>query len=222
MDIAIAKTKRGNYRMMQYIGATVRAYIPAPPDMLWPIISDFTRHPELAGSGEVMHIEPLTTGPIQKGSRFESQQNLRGFRYTTVSHIVACEPPNRLAWRIGLPGTPAFGQVWQFVCIPQGAGTQVEHGVALVYVVPHIWPFTLFTRPVTQGEAQAIKPTLVNLAKLASVEPPTDFTIRLSPPESAAALLPPPMLQGSLWLAGTAVLGAMVVRRKVPWHEGQA
>jgi hypothetical protein len=200
--------------MLQYIGATVNASILAPPDVLWSVVSDFSRHPELAGSGEVLQVEPLTEGPLQTGSRFQSQQNVRGLRYTTISHIVVCEPPHRLAWRIGLPGTPPFGQIWQFELTPQGDGTLVEHGVALVYVVPHLWPFTLFTRPVTQGEASAIKPTLVNLAKLVDVAPPDDFSVRLTPPESAAALLPSPLLQGSLWVAGTAVLGAMAVRHR--------
>jgi uncharacterized protein YndB with AHSA1/START domain len=202
--------------MIQFIGATVSATIPASPDQLWPIISDVTRHPELAGSGEVVQTELLTPGPIRVGARFQSQQNMRGMRYSTVSHVVACEPPHHLAWRIGVPGSPAFGQVWQFELKPQGTGTQVEHGVALVYALPQVPPFTMVNNVVARGEVGAMTPTLVNLAKLAGVEPPTTIDSRLRPPESAVALLPPVLLlaQGGLWAAGGAVLLAQLLARR--------
>jgi hypothetical protein len=133
-------------------------------------------------------------------------------QYTTVSHVVVCQPPHRLAWRIGLPGTPAFGQIWQFELMPFGKGTRVEHGVALVYVVPRVWPITIISDMVAQGEADAMLPTLTNLAHAVEADTPTDTETRLQPPASATALLPSPMLQGSLWVAGTAVLGALAVR----------
>jgi uncharacterized protein YndB with AHSA1/START domain len=207
--------------MLDYIGAMVSTTIAAPPDHLWAIISDVTRHPELAGSGEVMQTELLTPEPLRKGSRFQSRQNVRGLRYTTVSHVVACDPPRRLAWRIGLPGTPPFGQVWQFELIPEGQSTRVEHGVALVYVVPRLWPLTIGTDMVAQGEAQAMRPTLVNLAQGAGAEAPTSFETRLQPPPSAAALLPSPLLQGSLWVAGPALLGALLARPRGKQEDGE-
>lgn len=208
--------------MLNYIGATVQAVIDSPPATLWALISDFERHPQLAGSGEVTQTESLTSGPLTVGSRFQSQQNLRGFRYTTISHVVACDEARRLAWRIGLPGTPPFAQVWQFELTPSEGGTLVKHGVALPYVVPHIFPFVLVTDMVASGEVSSMQPTLVNLARLAGAPSPTNIEGQLQPPASAAALLPSPLLQGSLWIAGTAVLGAMAVRRSTGQQDSTA
>lgn len=198
--------------MLNYIGATVSGFIAAPAEQLWALISDVTRHPELAGSGEVMETHLLTDGPVGVGTQFQSQQNMRGMRYTTVSHVVACDEPHRLAWRIGLPGTPPFAQVWQFELQPQGEGTLVKHGVALPYVFPLVPPFTLFTNYVGESEIKGMEPTLSRLAAMAGVAPPSNIESRPAPPESAAALLPSTWLQGSLWLAGTAMLGALAVR----------
>lgn len=192
--------------MINYIGATVSATIQASSAVLWEIVSDVTRHPELAGSGEVVQTELLTPGPLAVGSRFQSQQNMRGFRYTTVSHVVACKPPYHLAWHIGLPGTPPFGQVWQFELSPQGEATYVRHGVALVYALPEVLPFTLVSGSIGQMEANTMVPTLANLAARAGAPPPETIATSTHPPETATALLPSPWIQGGLWMAGGAVL----------------
>lgn len=127
---------------MNYLGAFVRAVIPAPAADIWALVSDPTRHPQLAGSGQVVQTEVITEPPFGLGSRFQSEQNVNGIKYTTVSHVVVYEPERRIAWRIGLPGTPAFGQIWHFVLTPQEDGTLVENGVVLPYVLPTIFPFS--------------------------------------------------------------------------------
>jgi uncharacterized protein YndB with AHSA1/START domain len=192
----------------------VRAALPVAPEPLWEIISDVTRHPELAGSGEVVQTELLTPGLLVQGSRFQSRQNMRGMRYRTISHVVACEPPRRLAWQIGLPGTPPFGQVWQFELTPQaGGGTLVEHGVALPYALLQAWPVTLLTDQGMQNEAATMVPTLRNLARLAGVEAPASIETTLRPPPTAAALLPSPIYQGLLWASGGLLLLSRTLRR---------
>lgn len=199
--------------MLQYLGVTVRAVLPATPEALWSIVSDVERHPELAGSGEVVQTELLTPGPLVQGSRFQSRQNMRGMRYRTVSHVVACEPPRRLAWQIGLPGTPPFGQVWQFELTPQEGGTLVEHGVALPYAVLQVRPVTLLTDMGMQNEASTMAPTLRNLARLAGVAAPASVETILRAPPSAAALLPAPIYQGLLWASGGLLLLSRALRR---------
>jgi len=199
--------------MLQYLGATVRAVLPAAPEALWAIVSDVERHPELAGSGEVMQTELLTPGPLVQGSRFQARQNMRGMRYRTVSHVVACDPPRRLAWQIGLPGTPPFGQVWQFELTPQEGGTLVEHGVALPYAVLQAKPVTLLTDMGMQNEAATMAPTLRNLARLAGVDAPISVETILKAPPSAAALLPSPIYQGLLWASGGLLLLSRMLRR---------
>ncbi|NJO84338.1 MAG: hypothetical protein HC828_17200 [Blastochloris sp.] len=102
--------------MLQYMGASVSALIAAKPEAVWAIVSDLRRHPELAGSGQVTKIEMLTPEPIGLGSQFQSAQNLNGFRYPTVSHVVVYEPMRRFTWRIGLPGTPPFARSGSLNC----------------------------------------------------------------------------------------------------------
>jgi hypothetical protein len=199
--------------MFHYIGTTVSAEFAAPPEELWPIVSDFTRHPELAGSGQVMQIEALTDPPIHTGSRFRAQQRVSGLDYVTISHVIVCKPPYRLAWRIGLPGTPPFAQIWHFELLPFEQGSLVEHGVVLPYVFPQLWPMTALEHSITNGEAQGMVPTLRRLADMAGIEQPKAVDVVLQPSPFTVAMLPLPLFQGSLWIAGGAWLAWRTLAR---------
>ncbi len=200
--------------MFDYPGAMVSTVIAATPDMLWPILSDVTRHPELAGSKQVVHVELLTPPPLKPGARFRAQQRMLGLNYVTESHVVAYDPLHRLTWRIGLPGMPPLAQIWQFELIPFAGGTLVEHSVVLPYALPQFWPFTLIARAIARAEIDAMTPTLVNLATLAGVEAPTIFETHRRPPASTVVLLPLPIIQGSLWMLALLLLVVVRLRRK--------
>lgn len=199
---------------MHYIGSAASAVIAAPIETLWAIVSDVTRHPELAGSGEVQHTWLLTPAPVQHGSLFESAQLMRGLRYSTVSRVVAFEPPHRLAWRVGVRQFPGRAQVWQFALTPQENGTLVQNSVALPYVFPRIWPLSLLLDIAAQHEVETMRPTLINLAQLAGAPPPIHIEHSLRAPESTAALLPAPIVQRAVWVAG-AIIGVLLVLRRL-------
>jgi hypothetical protein len=214
-DTQINLESEGKEGMFNYLGTSVQGYIAAPTSDLWALVSDVTRHPELAGSGQVVQVDLLTPeAPPGPGARFQSQQNINGLHYVTESQIVVYEPPYRIAWRIGLPGTPALGQIWQFVLTPQGEGTLVENGVVLPYVAPYIWPSTLVIEQLMRMEAASIEPTLPRLAELVGAPAPTQMQTQLAPPHNLLPLLPSPLVQGSLWLGGAALLAWLATRRR--------
>ncbi len=198
---------------MGYIGASVQAVIDAPIERLWQIVSDVTRHPALAGSGEVQKVEMLPPGEMGIDALFESQQHNRGISYVTVSKVVGWFPPYRFAWRVGTSQFPGVAQIWQFDMTPRLGKVEVENSITLPYVLPDIPPFTLLRDYIANQEAKTIRPTLVNLARLAGAEPPTDFEVKLQPPDTAIALLPVSLIQEALWVGAAAVSGIWLIRR---------
>src|SRR5438094_1000774 len=112
--------------MAAELGGAVRAQITAPPERLWAIVADPTRHPELAGSGEPLETHFVTAGPLGVGSRFESRQKAMKMKYTSNSEVTACQEPRLLRWNVD--GTVDWE--FRFEPVPAGNGdtrTQVIH-----------------------------------------------------------------------------------------------
>lgn len=200
--------------MMKYAGASVSAIIAAEAAAIWELISDVRRHPEIAGSGQVVETELMTPEPIGMGSRFQSNQNINGFTYVTVSHVIAFEPQRRMTWRIGLPGTPPFATLWQYELEPVEGGTRVTNSAALPYPLPVLWPFVLLDRFGAEAEAAQMYPTMRRLATLLDAPEPTEFATDLEPPESLLALLLPPMVAGLPVVLGVGMVGWRLLGRK--------
>jgi hypothetical protein len=194
---------------MHYMGASVSALIGAPVEAVWDLVSDPRRHPEIAGSGEVLRIEVLGSGVLQRGRIFLSQQNMRGFSYSTKNRVVIWEPPYRFAWRIGLGPAPGVAQIWSFALQPEAGGTRVENGVILPYALPAFCPFSLLATNIGAQEVAVITPTLENIAEILGSPPPTAFVERRVPPALTVALLPSPWWQALLWLILSAILMAL-------------
>lgn len=193
---------------MRYSGASVSGLILASPAAIWELVGNVTRHPAIAGSGEVREVSVVGDGPLAAGAVFESQQCLRGINYVTANRVVAWEPGRRFAWRIGVRGAPGVAQIWKFELSPEGGATRVENGVALLYAFPSIYPFSLARARLGRGYAASIRPTLFNLAAMLGAPPPAELVERHEPPADLAAQLPPPALQGAAVLAGGAALFA--------------
>lgn len=201
--------------MFKYSGASVSAVIAAPPEAVWELVSDVTRHPEIAGSGEVQQITVAGGGPLGLGSVFESRQNLRGIKYVTANKVVLWEPPLRFAWRVGLPGAPGVAQAWMFSLCPEAGGTRLENGVALVYAFPDLPPFSLIRAEISRRYAGSIHPTLRNVAAILGAPAPTDVVERLEPPPALVGFMPPAAALPTAALAGGAalLLAAAALRR---------
>lgn len=197
---------------MQYIGSFVQATIDATPEEIWKIISDVTRHPELAGSGQVEKVEVRDASGLREGAVFQSSQNIEGIRYTTASRVRVWEPPFRFAWQVGTGLVPGIAQLWYFEITPLDRGSQVENGVVSPVPLPDIPPLSLIHDTVGHSDVQGVRPTLANLAHMLGVPEPTEYTESLRANPSIAALLPSPWLFAGG--AGVALLGALAVRRR--------
>ena len=80
-------------------------YIEAPPERVWPLVSDIFLMPGL--SAELQEVAWLdgVTGPAV-GCRFAGR-NANEYRGTweTVSTVIECDEPRRFAWAVGDPAT---------------------------------------------------------------------------------------------------------------------
>ncbi|MCS7059983.1 MAG: hypothetical protein RMN25_02355 [Anaerolineae bacterium] len=181
--------------MVKYASATVSGVITAPAQKLFAIVSDVTRHPELAGSGEVMRVEWVTPPPIRVGSEFRARQQIGLARYSTRSFVQVYEPPYRFTWLSG-PGfrKPPFGQLWGFEFQPQGdhPSTLVLHSMTVPVPLLNVPPLSWIADAGARHETRNMLPTLENLARMAQARLIGDIRIVLSPSQSHRALLPIP------------------------------
>ena len=169
--------------MAAEIGASVRAQIAAPPERLWAIVADPTRHPELAGSGEPLETRLLTEGPLKVGSKFESRQKAWGMKYSSTSEVTTYDEPRLLRWTL-----PSNAD-WAFRFEPVNGGTRVTHAYRFNMNMPGVLRL-LFTPLLNLRNGQNTRGmvgTLRNLARLAGASEPTDIQVSQEPPTPTEA-----------------------------------
>jgi uncharacterized protein YndB with AHSA1/START domain len=135
---------------------TVERFIPAPPEAIFALIADPSRHRDIDGSGTVRDAkEPPQR--LELGSRFGMSMRM-GVPYSMVSTVIEYEPDRRLAWQTTGPtaiGRHVGGRIWRYELEPREGGTLVKES----------WDITRessFTRPLVR---QAAKKTRENMAK---------------------------------------------------------
>ncbi len=153
---------------MKYPSVTVTALITASCEELFKLVSDPTRHSNLAGSGEVMNVEWITPPPFGVGSAFKARQCVGWYQYPTRSYVQTYDAPYRFVWLSG-PGfrKPPFGQLWGFHLTPVDArSTLVSHLMKWpIAPVPNLPPFSWLAERGLQHELTNMRPTLYKLAK---------------------------------------------------------
>ena len=106
--------------------------VKASPEAVFDIVSDFTKHAELAGSGEVLRIRKLTEGPVGLGTMIEADESInvggQQMDFPAKSIVVTCDAPSTFSW-IPIPPFPMRRIQWWFNLIPQEGGTRVVHEV---------------------------------------------------------------------------------------------
>lgn len=159
--------------IVKYPSVTVSALVTAPCEALFSIVNDPMRHPELAGSGEVMETRWLTPLPVQVGSGFQSRQCVGWYQYPSRSYVQVYEPPYRFIWLSG-PGFKRgpLGQLWGFDLKPLDARTTlVSHMMQVPYLpLPHVPPFIGVAERISRHEEKNMRPTLHKLAKAAGAQ----------------------------------------------------
>lgn len=112
------------YRLADQPSTAVAALIAAPPEAIWPIISDIAfpaRH-----SSEFRGADWLdgATGPAL-GARFEGRNaNSSLGEWTTVSTVTECREPVSFAWAVGDVDRPLAD--WGFRVTPADGGATVR------------------------------------------------------------------------------------------------
>ena len=106
--------------------------INASPETVFGIISDFTRHKELAGLSELVNVRTLMEGPIGLGSMIEVDEAVQmgenTIELSTTSVVVGINSPNNLTW-IVVPPFPLRRVQWWYKLTQKGDSTTLAHEV---------------------------------------------------------------------------------------------
>lgn len=109
--------------------------VEASPQAVFDIVADLTRHPELAGSGEVLSVRKVTEGPVDVGTRFQAREDVphdlgrwsHHRKFVSESEVLVCDPPHTFSWRSAPPGPKPRRLQWWFRLSPEGRFTRVVH-----------------------------------------------------------------------------------------------
>lgn len=102
----------------------VRAWVAAPPDRVWEIVSDVTLMPGMSEELRSVHWLDGAVRPAV-GARFVGRSRHESFgEWETTSHVIECEAPRALAWAVTDPARPSA--VWRFRLAPKDGGTEVS------------------------------------------------------------------------------------------------
>ena len=97
---------------------SVSRVVPAPPERVFGLLADPTRHPDVDGSGSVKKARN-NPGRLSLGARFGMDMRL-GLPYRVTNEVVEFEEARRIAWRNELGG-----QTWRYELEPADGGTRV-------------------------------------------------------------------------------------------------
>ena len=107
---------------------TVERVIPVPPEKIFAVLKDASRHKDFDGSGTVRdaHGEPE---PLALGSKFGMDMRMV-MPYSMVSKVVEYDENRRIAWQ-PRPAYPvvnrlAGGRIWRYELEPVEGGTRVR------------------------------------------------------------------------------------------------
>ena len=106
---------------------TVERVIPAPPEPIFDLLADPSRHREIDGSGTVREAKEASQR-LALGSRFGMSMKL-GLPYSMVSTVVEFEENRRIAWQTRGPtplGRFVAGRIWRYELEPVDGGTRVR------------------------------------------------------------------------------------------------
>ncbi|MGH2746531.1 MAG: SRPBCC family protein [Actinomycetota bacterium] len=105
--------------------------VEAPPEVVWELVTDVSRHPEFAGSKSMTKAIEFE-GPLEVGARWNAHEKFWGRKFDAPSEITALEPKRAFEWVSYPPmkdenrgkGGRAY---WKYVLTPENSGTRLEH-----------------------------------------------------------------------------------------------
>ena len=106
---------------------TVERVITAPPEAIFALLADPSRHRDIDGSGSV-HDPKGTPQRVKLGDQFGMAMK-RGVPYSTTNTVVEFEDNRRIAWKTCSPnlvGKVLGGPIWRYELEPVSGGTRVR------------------------------------------------------------------------------------------------
>lgn len=107
---------------------TVERVVPAPPETVFDILADVSRHHLIDGSGMLQGANEGNPERLALGVTFGMGMKLL-VSYSTVNRVVEFEENRRIAWKTGptgLMGRIVAGRVWRYELAPADGGTRVR------------------------------------------------------------------------------------------------
>jgi uncharacterized protein YndB with AHSA1/START domain len=96
------------------------ATIEAPPEVVWEVLGDVRRMPEL--SPELVRMIPLKGGGLRPGQWYVGVNRRKAVLWPTRNVVSAVDPGRMVAW-----DTRTSGARWIWELTPEGDGTRVVH-----------------------------------------------------------------------------------------------
>jgi hypothetical protein len=144
---------------------SVDRVIASPPSVLFAIVADANRHPEIDGSGTVVKTKAGAPNALTMGSTFGMSMKM-GVPYSMSNTVVEFEPDRRIAWKTAFPGPLGRlvgGRIWRYEFEAVEGGTKVTES----------WDISedkqralLKLGKLSEGTADAMRATLEHLATL--------------------------------------------------------
>ncbi len=101
--------------------------IDAPPDAIFALLADASRHPDIDGSGTVKKAKEESRR-LGLGDRFGMSMH-QGIGYSMVSTVIEFEENRRIAWQSTISGPLGRfigGRIWRYELEPVDGGTRVR------------------------------------------------------------------------------------------------
>lgn len=107
---------------------SVERVIPAPPEKIFDLLADPSRHKDIDGSGSVRDSKEPSQR-LKLGSTFGMNMKI-GLPYSMVSEVIEFDENRRIAWQSRPPSKIGSklggGRIWRYELEPVNGGTRVR------------------------------------------------------------------------------------------------
>jgi uncharacterized protein YndB with AHSA1/START domain len=113
--------------MEKYV-LTVERVINAPPEAVFDVLADVSKHAAIDGSGMLQGAHPERPQRLAPGASFGMHMKLF-MRYSTENRVVEFDEGKRIAWQTGPTGSAGrfiAGRVWRYELEPTDGDTLVR------------------------------------------------------------------------------------------------
>lgn len=108
---------------------SVERIIPAPPEAIFALVADASRHTDIDGSGALVKLKAEAPHKLGAGSVFGMSMRM-GLPYSMVNTVVEYEENRRIAWQAAPPSgfmaRVSGGRIWRYELEPTVGGTRVR------------------------------------------------------------------------------------------------